>query len=79
MITAPVDWQARDALLAERDRLLARLHRGYAIVEAALAAGDPRATVWEDVWLTLLAQYEAIEDQLARRTPPSGRTMRAAS
>ena len=78
MITVPVDRQARDALLVERDRLLARLHRGDAIVEAALAAGDPRAVVWEDAWLALLAQYEAIEDELAGRTPPSRRTTRAA-
>ena len=78
MITVPVDRQARDALLAERDRLLARLHRGDAIVEIALAAGDPRATVWEDAWLALLAQYEAIENLLAVVVPPAGSATRAA-
>ena len=78
MTTIQDERSMRDALLVERDQLLARLHRGYAIVEAALAAGDPRATVWEEAWLALLARYEAIEDQLAGRTPPSGSATRAA-
>jgi hypothetical protein len=79
MATIPADRQTPDTQLAERDRLLTRLHRGYAIVETALAAGDSRATEWEETWLALLARYEAIEDQLAGRPPPSGRATRAAS
>jgi hypothetical protein len=43
MATIPADRQTPDTLLAERDRLLTRLQRGYAIVETALAAGDSRA------------------------------------
>ena len=54
-----------DALAARRDGLYERLDAGYQRIERGMAEGRD-ITTWEDLWLTLLNEYEAVCDQLQR-------------
>lgn len=53
------------ALEARRDSLYERLDAGYQRIEHGLSEGRD-ITTWEDLWLTLLNEYEAVCDQLQR-------------
>lgn len=53
------------ALEARRDGLYERLEAGYQRIERGMAEGRD-VTTWEDLWLTLLGEYEAVCDQLQR-------------
>lgn len=55
----------RSALEARRDSLYERLESGYQRIERGLGEGRD-ITTWEDLWLTLLGEYEAVCDQLQR-------------
>lgn len=50
-------------LAARRDTLYDRLEAGYVKIERGLREGAD-VTAWEDLWLALLAEYEAVCDQL---------------
>lgn len=47
----------------QRDDLYRRLERGYTKIELGLASGEP-VTTWEELWIALLRQYEAVCDEL---------------
>ena len=55
----------RTALETRRDTLYERLESGYQRIEHGLTAGRD-ITTWEDLWLTLLDEYEEVCDQLQR-------------
>lgn len=50
-------------LVEHRDALARRLDDGFVRIEQAIGAGEDVKT-WEDFWLSLLAEYEAISDEL---------------
>ena len=48
---------------AEVERLVQRLERGFIVIDEARASGrDVRE--WEDVWIQMLARYEALVERL---------------
>ena len=52
-----------DDLVAQRTALVRRLDDGYVRIEQAIVTGeDVRA--WEEFWISLLADYESLSDQL---------------
>ncbi len=51
------------ALEEQKAALERRLHEGYVRIEEALAAGQDVAS-WEQFWIELLHQYEAVCVQL---------------
>jgi hypothetical protein len=55
----------RSALETRRDSLYERLEEGYGRIERGLDEGRD-ITTWEDLWLSLLNEYEAVCDQLQR-------------
>ena len=55
----------RTALETRRDTLYERLESGYQRIEYGLTDGRD-ITTWEDLWLTLLDEYEEVCDQLQR-------------
>lgn len=55
----------RQALESRRDALYERLEEGYGRIERGLDEGRD-VTSWEDLWLTLLQEYESVCDQLQR-------------
>lgn len=57
--------EAATALESRRDNLYSRLDADYARIERGLAEGQD-VTRWEDLWLALHAEYEAVCDQLQR-------------
>lgn len=61
----------RERLVADRDRLIARLEAGDAKCAAAEAAGED-ATGLNDFWCDLLEAYQRVEDRL-RREATQGR------
>lgn len=52
----------------QRNTLEARLHDGWSRIEQAQAAGADTAT-WETFWLSLLAEYEAVFQELDAISP----------
>ncbi len=50
---------------ARRDALYERLEAGYERIVSGLDEGRD-VTNWEDLWLTLLNEYEAVIEQLQR-------------
>jgi hypothetical protein len=50
-------------LVEHREALARRLDDGFVRIEQAIVAGEDVKT-WEEFWLTLLAEYEAISDEL---------------
>ena len=55
----------RAALVEHRDSLCHRLEQGYAKIERGLADGQD-VTAWEDLWISLLREYERICDEIDR-------------
>ena len=55
----------RTALETRRDTLYERLESGYQRIEHGLTDGRD-ITTWEDLWLSLLNEYEEVCDQLQR-------------
>jgi hypothetical protein len=55
----------RAALERRRDALSRRLELGYRKIERGLEDGQD-VTTWEDLWITLLREYEQICDDLER-------------
>lgn len=55
----------RAALERRRDALSRRLELGYRKIERGLEDGQ-EVTTWEDLWITLLREYEQICDDLER-------------
>ena len=53
------------ALERRRDALSRRLELGYRKIERGLEDGQD-VTTWEDLWITLLREYEQICDDLER-------------
>ena len=53
----------RDQIRARRQGLERRLEDGYQRIEEALRAGAD-VTTWEEFWIQLLAEYEAVCDEL---------------
>jgi hypothetical protein len=51
-------------LVEHREALARRLDDGFVRIEQAIVAGEDVKT-WEDFWLSLLAEYEAISDELS--------------
>ena len=60
--TTPGD---RAALVEHRESLSQRLEQGYAKIERRLADGQ-NVTAWEDLWISLLREYERICDEIDR-------------
>ena len=60
--TTPGD---RAALVEHRDSLSQRLEQGYTKIERGLATGQ-NVTAWEDLWISLLREYERICDEIDR-------------
>jgi hypothetical protein len=56
---------AKEALEARRDTLYEKMEEGYSRIERGLDEGRD-ITRWEEVWLQLLSEYEAVCDQLQR-------------
>jgi hypothetical protein len=56
-------------LAERRDRLYQRLETGYSKIDQGLRADADRDQVqaWEDFWLTLLQEYEAVCRELQAR------------
>ncbi|MDQ3693924.1 MAG: hypothetical protein M3464_09880 [Chloroflexota bacterium] len=52
-------------LSAKRATLVRRLDDGYVRIEQAVVNGEDVAA-WEDFWLGLLAEYEALSTELDR-------------
>ncbi len=51
-------------IMATRQSALERrLHDGYLRIDQAIANGEDVAS-WEDFWFSLLAEYEALSDEL---------------
>ena len=55
----------RAALVEHRESLSHRLEQGYAKIERGLADGQ-NVTAWEDLWISLLREYERICDEIDR-------------
>lgn len=55
----------RSAIEARRDTLYERLEQGYQRIETGLDQGEDVKT-WEDLWLALMNEYEAVCEQLQR-------------
>lgn len=55
----------RQALERHRDSLFERMEEGCKRIEAGLDRGE-EVTTWEDLWLALLNEYEAVCEQLQR-------------
>lgn len=51
-------------LSSHRDAVARRLDDGYKRIDHAIANGDDVET-WEEFWVTLLAEYEALSDELS--------------
>lgn len=51
-------------LSSHRDAIVRRLDDGYTRIDRAIANGEDVRT-WEDFWVTLLAEYEALSDELS--------------
>lgn len=51
-------------LSSHRDAVARRLDDGYARIDHAIANGEDVRT-WEEFWVTLLAEYEALSDELS--------------
>lgn len=49
---------------AQRSALAHRLDDGYLRIEQAIVSGED-VQAWEDFWITLLADYEALSDRLS--------------
>ena len=64
LVGETIDLSARRSEIGHRrEALTRRLEDGYQRIEQALGRGeDVRA--WEDFWLQLLAEYEAVCDDL---------------
>lgn len=58
-------FQDQVALEARRDALYEKLGEGYERIERGLDEGRD-IQEWEDLWLTLLNEYERVCDQLQR-------------
>jgi hypothetical protein len=55
--------------LAERQaRLYRRLEDGYQRIESALGSGSD-VTRWEELWFSLLAEYEQVSDEINLSLP----------
>lgn len=52
------------SIVERRESLARRLDDGYDRIEQAAAAGTDVAA-WEDFWIDLLREYEAVCDELA--------------
>jgi len=50
-------------LIEKRDTLVERLEKGDAIIAKAKVEGTD-VTTWEDAWITLLREYEAVSDEI---------------
>ena len=55
----------RSELEQHRDSLFERMEEGYKRIEARLDRGE-EVTAWEDLWMALLNEYEAVCEQLQR-------------
>ncbi len=55
----------RIELEGQRDTLYQRLEQGYQRIERGLADGKDM-TNWEDLWVSLLHEYEQVCDELQR-------------
>lgn len=55
----------RSTLENRRDSLYLRLEQRYDQIEQAVADGTD-VTTWEDLWITMLQEYEQVCDQLQR-------------
>jgi hypothetical protein len=53
-----------DELSSHRDAIVRRLDDGYTRIDRAIANGEDVRT-WEEFWVTLLAEYEALSDELS--------------
>ena len=62
---AQVQYEQAKTLSDRRDSLFARLEEGYGRIERGLDEGRD-ITTWEDLWLRLLDEYEAVCEQLQR-------------
>lgn len=51
-------------LSSHRDAIARRLDDGYTRIDHAIANGEDVRT-WEDFWVTLLGEYEALSDELS--------------
>jgi hypothetical protein len=60
-----VDSRAAAALARRRAALERRLNEGFQRIDAAAADGKDVAT-WETFWVNLLAEYEAVCDELGQ-------------
>lgn len=61
--------QERTETIEERvARLMVRLERGYTMIGKQRSQGVP-VDKWEDAWIELLHEYEALEDELAAAPP----------
>ena len=61
--------RTRTALVARRDDLMRELARADAICRRGEADGTHRPS-WDDKWIGLLREYEAVEDALAGWSAP---------
>ncbi len=52
-----------EALVRQQRALYLRLEDGYSRIEQALADGQDVSS-WEELWFTLLKEYEAISDDI---------------
>lgn len=53
-----------DDLSSHRDAIVRRLDDGYSRIDRAIANGEDVRT-WEEFWVTLLAEYETLSDELS--------------
>lgn len=58
------DQLSHSELLAELASLDRRLRDGEARIEAAIANGD-QVAAWEEFWIKLLHEYEALHDRIS--------------
>jgi hypothetical protein len=52
-----------DDFVAQRTALVRRLDDGYVRIEQAIVTGED-VQAWEEFWISLLADYESLSDQL---------------
>ena len=63
-IVRTVDETNRQQIMAELERIEQRLNDGYTKIDDALERGRDVAR-WEQIWLTLLDEYERLYRELA--------------